>query len=133
MGHTPGPWSIGHVRNKGQLQSFNELPIHVGAPGVNGGQGNSIAIVHLGGRGALSNSVDDLEANGQLMAASPDLLAACRELLAAYARNADKSAAESGESSLHSSVQHARAAIAKATKPQEQPCPDSTNAGDHAS
>jgi hypothetical protein len=48
---------------------------------------------------------------GKLFEAAPELLAACKGLLQAYAPNADKTSKEQGETALQSDVQRARAVI----------------------
>jgi hypothetical protein len=83
--HTPGPWSVGHVIKLSRsginnIVDWNELPVFVGAPGVSGGQGNPICIVHMGGPGATSNDSESLATNARLIAAAPELLAACKAI-----------------------------------------------------
>ena len=55
--------------------------MHVGAlNAASGGQGNALAIVYLGGNGALSGKSEDVEANARLIAAAPELLAALKAM-----------------------------------------------------
>lgn len=83
MDHTPGPWSVGHTRDtteRYQHTSF-EVPVHVGAFGVNGGPGNALAIVYLGGKGAIDGSREAVEANARLIAQAPELLKVLKGIL----------------------------------------------------
>lgn len=75
--HTPGPWSVGYTR-KSSCSEFAhfETPVHVGE--VN--RGNALAIVHLGGDGAINGSREAVEANARLIAAAPEMLAELRKV-----------------------------------------------------
>jgi hypothetical protein len=55
-------------------------------------------------------------ANATLIAAAPDLLEACKQLLEQYAPRAQETVDREGEAALLSSVPFARAAILKATE-----------------
>jgi len=70
--HTPGPWSVGQTRNMRnidpRLQPMWETLVHVG-DGAD--QGNCLAIAYLGGKGAISQMKEDIEANARLIAAAP--------------------------------------------------------------
>lgn len=83
--HTPGPWSVGYTRRSrlhASLGDSFETAIHVGTPT---NRGNCLAIVYIGGDGALDNSREAVEANARLIAAAPELLAALRECYAIVA------------------------------------------------
>lgn len=107
--HTPGPWSVGAVRQQRvdeRLPRMAEAPIHVG---VNENRGNCIAIVYGGGPGGLYSDEEAVLGNSRLIAAAPDLLDAlheCVNLLTAI----QVSPHHQGDV-----VALARAAIAKAT------------------
>lgn len=80
MNHTPGPWCVGHIREQRvdkRLGPMWELPVHVGE-GAN--RGNTLAIVYIGGPGAITNSKDAVEANGHLIAAAPLMLEALKSV-----------------------------------------------------
>lgn len=87
---TPDRLSIGTPVNKGKLYGLSdvwECPIRVGELGVNGGQGNAIAFVILGGQGGTSGQREEVEANARMFAATrnslPLLLRLAREGIAA--------------------------------------------------
>jgi hypothetical protein len=75
--HTPGPWSVGHTRQSPtdpRIGPFWETAIHVGE---SRNRGNALALACLGGKGATNGSREAVEANARLIAAAPELLAAC--------------------------------------------------------
>lgn len=79
LSHTPGPWSIGHVRPQSVHKSLGamwEAPIHVGEGAT---RGNCHTIVYGGGAGACSSAEQDVLANARLIAAAPDLLALAKQ------------------------------------------------------
>ena len=83
--HTPGPWSVMFQNSRAMDSDPNyqwwQVPVQVGAPGgVNGGPGNVIAMVSMGGPGAMISDKEHVEANARLIAAAPDLLAALESL-----------------------------------------------------
>lgn len=93
---TPGPWKVRQGGEHGRDPQAFDVVTATGYP-------RPIARGYWGG-----------EADMTLCAASPDLLAACEALLAAYAPGADATAMREGEAALHSDVRKARAAIKKA-------------------
>lgn len=102
---TPGPWCVGHTEKpKGPYQG-PRVPVHVGAFE---NRGNCFAIVYHGGRGATQATVEDAEANARLIAAAPDLFAACVAAL--------EFAEESGEDLGANHWPDLRAAIERATE-----------------
>ena len=66
---TPGPWSVGRTISR-ERGAYLETPVHVGE---RGNRGNCIALVYLGGPGAIHRDAASLEANAHLIAAAPDL------------------------------------------------------------
>ena len=116
--HTPGPWTTTTAYR-----------------GIDGTGGTQILITTADfdeetGKGEILFRQSDYvcchplavqRADANLAAAAPALLAALRDLLQAYAPNADQTARESGERSLHSAVRAARAAIAAAEGTETAP------------
>jgi hypothetical protein len=92
---SPPPWRL---NMKGCETSY-------GLPTIKKANGHLIA--HL---------CDRNEANGHLIEAAPDAVAACAAMLDAYAPHAQHTIDTEGESALHPAVILARAAIAKATR-----------------
>lgn len=79
--HTPGPWTVGDTRLQRvheRLQPMHETAVHCGGSET---RGNCLAIVYLGGNGALRSDKESVEANARLISAAPDLLTACEEVL----------------------------------------------------
>lgn len=78
--YTEGPWSI----SEPSKSIFSNMPeqwrcaVHVGEGAQ---RGNALAIVYLGGDGAINSTKEAVEANAKLIAAAPTLLDACRALL----------------------------------------------------
>jgi hypothetical protein len=68
---TPGPWNHWKTRpsSVGQF-ARNEAVVCVGHAG---NSGNCIAIVHMGGPGAISNERSAVEANARLIASAPSM------------------------------------------------------------
>lgn len=98
--HTPAPWQVamygygsaGHYAIKRGPLAIARLPMEYTTAGL--------------------GCTPDINAN--LIAAAPDLLAALKGMLEAYAPRAEESAKHHGEAMLHSSVREARFAIRKA-------------------
>lgn len=69
-GHTPGPWSVN--LNVRQLSTHDrvEVLVHVGE---GESQGNAIAIVGMGGPGAIYSAEAGVVANARLIAAAPTM------------------------------------------------------------
>jgi len=111
--HSPLPWIAWNEHGGKVMKSWR-----VGSQGKTDGIVTPVCV--------LDNSVPGYEeyANAQFIEKACnshyELLEACESLMDAYAPRADESAASCGESSLHSSVRIARAAIAKAKG--EQAC-----------
>jgi hypothetical protein len=59
---------------------------------------------------------DVQEANARLIAAAPELLEACKQMMTAYAWNVEKTVESEGVNKLHPAVKYTRAAIRKATE-----------------
>ena len=73
---TPGPWSVGRTISR-ERGAYLETPVHVGE---RGNRGNCIALVYLGGPGAIHGDAASLEANAHLIAATPDLYEALENI-----------------------------------------------------
>lgn len=76
MSHTPGPWEIGH-QAKVAVYGYEDL----------GGEysHHRTCVAHCNHTGDVPAGVD--EANARLIAAAPELLAACKLALGAFERN----------------------------------------------
>lgn len=73
MGHTPGPWAVGPTDwliSKSTGMGYRNFPVRAA-----GGEGFDIAMVYS------DEDDDEQAANVSLIAAAPELLAACRLLL----------------------------------------------------
>jgi len=94
MKHTPGPWRL-NAGNETEIMSARR----------------NVARAHCGAMTGIR--VDEAEANARLIAAAPDLLAACEALLqsVAYAIAAQDAPAQS---TMRANLANALAAIAKA-------------------
>ena len=115
MGHTPGPWTVGHTRQSKTHPSigpFYETAVHVGDSTA---RGNCLAIAYMGGDGATDKDRDAVEANARLIAAAPDLLEAIQKLLWQHEQELKNEYCGSLLTQMLAQVDHARAAIAKAT------------------
>lgn len=78
---TSGPWSVmmQNVRKEGRAYGHGYMaPIQVGE---SSNAGNVLAIVYLGGDGAVYYDRDSVVANAHLIAAAPDLYAALENLV----------------------------------------------------
>jgi hypothetical protein len=73
MSHTPGPWTLGR---------FGSIQSSVGRPAFKGTAYPQIALATLDDRGE-----EERDANARLIAAAPQLLAACKAALGAFERN----------------------------------------------
>ena len=110
--HTPGPWRIGgwdgYDYNLPPDPDLNDPDVyrrtHAAYPAIFGANGNRICNVD-------SHKDEDRNANAQLIAAAPDLLAAC-QLLLPYG---DHYRYKTGEPNPYDVL---KAAIAKATQPE---------------
>ena len=92
MSHTPGPWHYG-------MAHWGRYQISDGSRNI----GELSSYAGLGGRETELNA--EQEANAKLIAAAPDLLAACEEFVAKVER---------GEAKSVRSYQQMKLAIAKA-------------------
>lgn len=114
---TPGPWCVGDMRK--HAGQWLELPVHVGS---GQSRGNAIAIVCMGGGGAIRNEPGPIQANAALIAASPELLEAltkCRDVFMRYAElHAAKGTPEGVEKAKanHDLATMCEAAISRATQ-----------------
>lgn len=82
--YTKGPWSVMFQNSRAvEYPGYQgwQVPIQCGAHGVNGGPGNVLAIVHMGGPGATSSTKESVEANARIIAAAPELLDAAEDAL----------------------------------------------------
>lgn len=77
--HTPGPWSWSERKADPNREYPCKIICHVQV-GDGNLAGNTLALVSLGGSGAISVKEDDVRANARLIAAVPDLLEACISL-----------------------------------------------------
>lgn len=77
--HTEGPWSWSE-RPAGVNEYPNRIVCHVKV-GEGATAGNSVALVSLGGSGAISCREDDIRANAALIAAAPALLKAAEDVI----------------------------------------------------
>jgi hypothetical protein len=115
---TPGPWSVGNttVRKYGSM-SFPEVAVHVGTFEKHG---NCLAIVHLGGSGAISSLIADVEANARLISAAPEMYEALKLILTTHCCDtgeADYSAKWDGDHTICPYCKPSYAALAKAVRP----------------
>lgn len=103
--HTAGPWSVPHFAEDCGCECG-----HVFGEGQQGM--GSVCTIHFGGE---NEPREVAAANGRLIAAAPDLLAALQHIVT----TADSEAAAGGEmwyaEAVYPAVEAARAAIAKAT------------------
>lgn len=110
--HTPGPWTACQFRGTPHPvrlgERWPEVQIRVGSNETTGGMGNVLALVVLGGVGAISFDRADIEANARLIAAAPDLLEALRDVV-------DLFEWEESDSAQERAYDAAVAAIGKAT------------------
>lgn len=67
MTHTPGTWKIGDTTYPRSVWGVGEIPVYADLP-----NGHWQTLARLPGTGPVT------EANARLIAAAPDLLAACR-------------------------------------------------------
>ena len=95
--HTPGPWSS----NGSTITKSNGLRVRVMSPTAAAPE-------------AWSDIVKTLHADARLIAAAPELLEACKEMLEAYAPHAMDTVEKFGPDALHSAVKLAQQAIKKA-------------------
>lgn len=107
-GHTPGPW---HVRNAGPHWNNPAIPNYrvVRTPTPSGPHGYDVA---WSPDGELVAEHVYEDADARLIAAAPDLLAACRDLVSVLP---DPDDMEDPDDVVRSRIIRARAAIAKAT------------------
>ena len=103
MGHTPGPWTFGEGRDNRHYE--------VDQMGTGGGAWSSICEVAANTLGSREVTAAEAEANARLIAAAPDLLAACKRVLLAeeWSYTGDRLSSSERAEIL-------RAAIAKAEK-----------------
>lgn len=76
--HTPGPWRVDETKALGAYGVWTEYATHPGDDGA--GYPSKICSVLQGGDRRISREQRD--ANAALIAAAPDLLEACRKILA---------------------------------------------------
>jgi len=100
QGHTPGPWHVGQGNGEGSV--FSEAGRMGWGPG-----GTTLAPIC---RMIEQDPAED-EANARLIAAAPDLLAACEDAVATLVRWADNSAWDERDDLT---IDGLRAAIVKA-------------------
>lgn len=99
--HTPGPWTFEHV-------SQDVVDIKSDGP-----KWKAVATIKANKLGAGEVGADELSSNARLIAAAPDLLAACEKAADAFDALAEVNNLPSGWK--RSVVDPIRAAIAKAT------------------
>lgn len=80
MSHTPGPWAINYNGTIGHIKSLAKHP-----------RGMTPTVARFDGQ-LIAQSIeeDESKANANLMAASPDLLKACKDVLAALEKATQK-------------------------------------------
>ena len=93
--HTQGPWRL-NAGNETEIMSARR----------------NVARAHCGAMTGIR--VDEAEANARLIAAAPDLLAACEEILSETTNNISGISRDDALSAISNISFYARAAIAKA-------------------
>ena len=78
-GHTPGPWSLGREWN-----GYVAIDALDGSPARHVTQWRELATVVLHVDDEMDDDRRECEANARLIAAAPDLMAACEAYIAAY-------------------------------------------------
>ncbi len=79
---TPGPWCIGSMTVRSLASGeWPEVAIHVGDFA---NRGNVLAVVHMGGDGALSSDPGPITDNARLIAAAPALYEALEKMTKRY-------------------------------------------------
>ena len=92
VGHTPGPWRYRRTYSNGEEVGCAVMPM---------------------GYDLSTSNLDENEANARLIAAAPELLAACQSLMRAEGmQRGDRDGCTMGE--ISQAIDAARAAIAKA-------------------
>lgn len=74
--HTPGPWRVDETKDLGAYGVWTDYPTHPGYDGA-GYESQICDVIPLG----KEISRDQRDANARLIAAAPDLLAACKEFV----------------------------------------------------
>lgn len=108
--HTPGPWSVTERKPSHDCYGRDaiECLVHVGE---RRNTGNALAVVGLGGMGAISALPEHVRANASLIAAAPELL----EALVEFPREHDYPSSEEYRGACYKWWEvYARPAIARA-------------------
>lgn len=115
-GHTPGPWSVGHTSRQNidsRLPEMHQTAVHVGDES---NAGNCLAIVYLGGDGALRYDPESVQANAHLIAAAPAMLEALKAWERWYSEDSTEFARDSARIDGLSAIAAAEAAQGKAIR-----------------
>jgi hypothetical protein len=114
MGHTPGPWRVNVFLNVLREKLTCQMAVHQLGPSL---PILEATFFHCG-------SVDECAANAHLIASAPELLAALKNITEDYAERFDLDS-ESTNPGIKSSIEQARAAIAKAEGANSSSIPNS--------
>lgn len=113
MSHTPGPWSVGFTQErKYATGTYHEVPVNVGAFE---NRGNCLAMVVMGGPGAIRRDSESVEANARLIAAAPELLEALKHMAQHHSPECSRYDVVVAEGECNCGYDKAQLAIAKAT------------------